>query len=249
MKSYNEVLNELFQRWEEISKQHGDYGFCRDGLMYKGDSWSDGRYSGREDELWSNSPKRVLFLLKDTNKNPNRDIREWKPTTDKKHYLNIAYWLYGLLHFDNDGNSPDFDSIDIKELTSFFDDTPYAIVNSKKESGSGSIQLKELAKYISKYGDFLKEQILILDPDIVVCGGGQSYLKNYVEENIYNSLSKVNNWMYYSPNDNKLVIDSYHPSYTRRRPDYSCKYIYSTMMKCYKELLDHYPKFKDSCRQ
>lgn len=52
------------------------------------------------------------------------------------------------------------------------------------------------------------------DADILLCYGGSGAIKDFVAENYLTDLVKMNDWVYYSPLTNKLVIDSWHPIYT-----------------------------------
>ena len=113
--NYNEKLDELFDLWEKESIADGLNGFCRDGLMNKGEIvsviGSDGkRYWGRgrndESKLWADSKRKILFLMKETNGNPGNDYREWlgrqHPTTiTHTFFKTIAMWLYGIFNTSN----------------------------------------------------------------------------------------------------------------------------------------------------
>jgi len=123
MKNYNEQLDELFVRWEEKAKENGHTGFCTDGLMYRGENWEKkveqkiyyGKSEGEEDNLWMNAKKRILFLLKDTNNNPDCHNREFRPGASGSillHHKNIAYWLFGILSLNEKNIIPEsFDKI------------------------------------------------------------------------------------------------------------------------------------------
>jgi len=212
-----------------------------DGFLY--------REKGNEEELWTNAPKRVLFLNKDANDNPGQDIREWifrQHETDitVRIYKNMALWLYGLLKVDENGIAPDFDTISTRDYSTFIDKTPIAYVNCKKESGTSSIGNHSLAIHLEGYKDFIKEQIQLLDPDIIVCGGGSSAIKDFVTNNVYLNTIQVNTWMFFNEENNKLIIDSFHPSYHFL----SSKEIYNRMMVKYKDFSNAYPKFRSTCR-
>jgi hypothetical protein len=248
----------LFERWEKKSEKDGYSNFCGDGLIFRGGNWEiekDGKWyygksEGNEEILWEEAPKRILFLLKDTNNNPNDDdAREFRPGADGKiilHYKNLAFWLFGLLAFDETKDAPAFDTLNFwEDVFPVFDTKPYAIVNCKKESGSSSIDNQTLLNHINNYAQFIKEQISILDPDIIVCGGGSSLIIDFVEKNIYPDLVAVNNWICYDEKNAKVIIDSYHPSYF----GISMAEIYSQMMNAYKEFLEKYPDFRKSCRK
>lgn len=261
MVDYNEKLNSLFEKWKKQAKNNGHTGFCGDGLMYRGKKWETedggktyyGKSRGNENTLWFNAEKRVLFLLKDTNNNPNHDMREFSPGGNDRsiafHYKNIAYWFFGLLSFQENKVAPEFKKLDFwKDVFPLFDTQPYAIVNCKKESGGSNLSNVTLKEHMELYVDFIKEEIEILDPDIIVCGGGQSAIKNFVKEHVYTDIEKIsnnNNWIYYSKKSNKVVIDSYHPSYWGA----SQEEIYTRMMNAYKEFLSKHPHFLKSCRK
>jgi len=211
---------------------------------------------GNENELWHNEKQtRVLFLCKDLNNRDcdvAHDIREWHchkkgENINTLFNKNLAYWLYGLLNIDKKTNlAPEFDTLTIEKITDFFDKTPFAYVNCKKEAGVEKISDSELRYHIDLYKDFTKQEIEILNPDIIVCGGGRSIIKNFVKEHIYTDIEWVNNWIYYSKQRNKVVIDSYHPSYYQISG--GSKTIYEGMMNAYQEFLKEYPEFLKSCR-
>ena len=260
MESYNKKIDVLFEKWEKKSIESGYNRFCFDGLMYKGEIYNEKwnlRDSGNENELWHNAPKRVLFLCKDPNIGADFDVEDFRERNCHQKgenikalfYKNMAYWLYGLLNVDKNGITPKFETLTDEIITDFFDKTPFAYVNCKKEAGVEKISNTELQYHIDLYKDFIKQEIEILNPDIIVCSGGSSIIKNFVEKEIYTDIEKIddsNNWIYYSKKNNKVVIDSYHPSYWQIEG--GSKTIYESMMSKYKEFIDKYPNFKKSCR-
>ncbi|MDR1793207.1 MAG: hypothetical protein LBR36_07205, partial [Bacteroidales bacterium] len=58
---------------------------------------------------------------------------------------------------------------------------------------------------------------------------------------------KINNWIYYIKELNKVVIDSYHPSYWQIEG--GSQTIYEEMMDAYKEFLKKYPAFLEDKRK
>lgn len=250
---YQGLLDDLFDLWERESIEKGFGGFCRDGLMNKGVINScigeDGktywyRDRGNENELWKQAPMRVMFLNKDSNRNPNQDSREWllrQHSTDItcRFYTNISLWFYGILHMNQKGEYPIFEEIcNPSVYSSFIDNNPVSIVNCKKESGVSTIKNGVLNKHISLFDHYLVIEISILNPDIIVCGGGSSSIKNFVESQVY-TLERFNSWIYYSTESNKIVIDSFHPSYF----GLTMKDIYTKMMEAYKSFVLEKPCF------
>jgi len=104
MKHYNKKLDELFDRWLQVSDKEK---FCRDGLMLK-----YGQKPEYVDEQWEKAPRRVMFLVKDNPDGWGHDTRTWLVEGEqaensrklkggdvgKSGFLpNIAKMLYGLL--------------------------------------------------------------------------------------------------------------------------------------------------------
>jgi len=246
-KDYNSELDKLFEEWESASILLDYNGFCRDGLMYKGEIWSSfyddtdnfERKMGNENELWSKSEKRIVFLLKDTNGNPKQDYRAWLAHQNEleithKFFKSIALWLFGIINIDQNGNYPKFeDAFNGINLTKTFDKETFAIVNCKKESGKGSIRNSTLYDYVDKFGSYLKKQIEILNPNIIICGGSGVIIK-IVKNTIYPELEfeKRNNWIHYNFEKKIILIDSYHPS---ARISYERSY--NGMMEAFKDFI------------
>lgn len=257
--NYQEKNDNLLKEWKDQCLKDGFEKFCDDGLMFKGEiktthsnngSLCYYRNPGDEGRLWGCAPKRVMFLNKDVPNEENEDLRarifRQNPTIiSSLIYKNISLWLYGLLNVNKDAIPPDFDAInDTLLLTPFIDKTPIAYVNCKKESGYSSISNEVLNDHIERYDNYLTEQILILDPDIIVCGGGSSSIKNFIARKVYPNIIEVNTWMFYDKGNNKLVIDSFHPSYF----GFTQKEFYLRMMEKYREFLIQFPEFLNSCR-
>jgi hypothetical protein len=257
MTNYTENLNELFDEWEKTSIKQGLRDFCCDGLMFKGDKFKNkdgwwGRNPGDENKLWQKAKKRILFLLKDPNKSPGEDMRFWTGTGKKdpslitsRFFKNIALWLTGLNSVQADGTYLPMKKAVLSYSKAFYD-LPFAIVNIKKESGGGSVSNLALYSYVETYSEYLKKEIEILSPNIIVCGGGSSFVLNVATNYIYPgiSFSKVNDWIYFNKGKNVVLIDSYHPS-SRSISD---KDIYESMMKAYGHHLSRSMKEKPKSR-
>ncbi|NLF42067.1 MAG: hypothetical protein GX587_05170 [Bacteroidales bacterium] len=147
-------------------------------------------------------------------------------------------WLLGLSSFNEKGDYLPFDKAFKPEVFSnAFDNLPIAIVNLKKESGKGTISNSELWGYITKsekYAELLKKQMEVLNPNIIVCGGGSGTVLNIALNYIYSELKfdKINNWIYHNKEKSITLIDSYHPS---RNP---YRKTYEGMMNSYQEFIN-----------
>ncbi len=237
MENYNEKLNVLFEKWEAKSIENGeDQAFCSDGLMYK-----YGHDKNYVDELWDKSKKRILFLLKDP-KELSGDSREWL-YYEKNRQLQfpfikkLAYVLYGLSTV-KDGKTADFWDITHEELMECFNEIPFAYVESKKQAGESSISNGKLKKYINLYKEYLTEEINILNPDIVICFGGEQH--DFAVNDLFKNAEKIDNNIHLHKPTNTLIIYSYHPSYFK----FSTESFYIDIMCQYGKFLAKYPDFQ-----
>ena len=214
----HEQENILFEEWEKSYPKNERRNFVMDGLCYNGDLYNNGynSYSGNEEELWTNSKRRIVFLMKDSNSNPGEDYREWPwRTITHKFFKTIFNWLQGLSettaqHIPRIGNGDYLDPANQTVLK-----YPLAIVNVKKMSGGSSVQNGTLYDYAFRDTHFLKKQIReILKPNIIVCGGGSGSILDIAKKYIFPDLqfNHINNWCYHSEKTELLLIDSWHPS-------------------------------------
>lgn len=277
---------ELFTKWIEEYENNKVSNikdeFCSDGLLFRGDfelingrCWI--RKQGEEEELWKNSPCRLLILTKDTTQNGGQyDIRsqdtglktdtgEKKLPETTRFYQNLFIWSYLLLNAVSNGeiikylgNNINLNSQKPGEITSwdclpdwenlwkFYSIAPIARVNCKKQIGYNTCENQVLKKHIDLYSVYLKEQIEMYDADIILCCGGSDIIKNFVKENYFEDLTSFNNtnWIYYSEKKHKIVINSYHPSYRRKKPE--C--IYNELSKELGDFLQNHINFKGNYR-
>ena len=215
-KSIHEQENDLYKEWLSSYSEEEQKHFCRDGLCTTNTDWS----YGKEEVLWANAKRRIVFLMKETNKNPDQDYREWQWSTTSYPTFNIIFkWLQGLSTVsetfcpsrNNDGDYYD-------EPNKVIGKYPLAIVNVKKISGEAQAYTQAIKDYAERDKVFLRKQVAeILKPNIVVCCGyaesDKSFMTKIAENYIYPDLSfdKINDWCFYCKEKNLLLIDSYHP--------------------------------------
>ena len=237
-KNYNEKLDGLFKEWEAKSMANGDGVISKDGLMLK--QHTD------VNELWEQSPKRVMFLMKDQPNGWGDDTRKWLVLSDEDHKAKrnraaspmflkrLALLLYGFTH-----NMTDYWAVDENEAVKCFNEVPFAFVEAKKQSGDTSVSDDEMDAYIERYKDFLIEEIAILEPNIIVCCGGPQY--HFALNTFYKkeNLECIDQNAYYDKDKNVLVIYSPHPS----KPFSSHADFYACVMRHYGEFLKKHPNF------
>ena len=238
MKNYNEKLDELFTKWEAESIANGDDVISKDGLMRK--------QHADVNELWEQSRKKVMFLMKDQPDGWGDDTRNWLVLPDEHpkaksnreaspmFLKRLALLLYGFTY-----NVTDYWSIDETEAVKCFNEVPFAFVEAKKQSGKPSVSDAEMDMYIERYKDFLLEEIAILEPNIIVCCGGPQY--HFALNTLYKKedLECIDQNVHYDKDKNVLVIYSPHPSI----PYSSHAGFYADVMWHYEQFLKKYPDF------
>lgn len=251
--NYNILLDELFDVWRskmaEIEK--GELNFTKDGLLYKNHQTIE-----QTESVWQQSAKRVLFLLKDQNQKDeikwDEDIRYWLKDRDcdrpqdlenkrkNRELANsfikcLAYQFWGIIKADLE-NDWWYEEVEMhhKEVVELFNNLPFAFVECKKIPGDGNLRPSVLKHHLRNYGSFLKQEIEILNPNIIVCTSQQSYdfvLKMYPNEFV--GLDGNMNFRYH-PEKKLLVIYSLHPSARK-----SNKGIYDNFMNDYRQYIQY----------
>ena len=232
MNDLNTKLEDLFMRWIERSEQNNEpreegYGriiFTKDGLMEKNDAYINVAVA------WKNAPRRVMFFVKDQPSEWCDDSRLWLKDIDgepernrlnkesnralKSRFLhNVANIFWGLW------NSTPSNLCTSEQLrTSFeqvkecFNKHPFAYVECKKQGGGTSISDQTLLQYLNKYGDLLRKEIELLDPNIFVCTNPHIY--NFVQHMYGDKFEKIegHNSIRIDLEHKKIFLCSYHPS-------------------------------------
>jgi hypothetical protein len=168
------------------------------------------------------------------------------PVLHNYFYPNLTLWSYALLNAckGNEILMPVGDALPSSEdqLREYYETLPIARINCKKAVGGSRCKSRELNDHIVKYGDLILRQIRMYDPDIILCCCGDHVFKNFIKKEYLPDLQQITvkgNWAHYSPSANKLVINSFHPSYFGM----SRKRMYEYMMEDVKVFLEKYPGF------
>lgn len=259
MKDYIKENQDILSRWELSNIKNGENNFAPDGIMYRGIFSDYGTgierlpdNEGSENEKWANAPLRILFLTKDQNAGGEDawDVRGETGDLSYAFFRNLMYQLYGLVNTTTTQKADyEFTNEDAIELYNTF---PIARVNVKKEAGESSIKNEVLRFYLDRDKKFIKEQILNLDADIIVCCGYSDYVEesgnlllNFLNNECGFSFERQpdDNWIYFDQALNKIAINNWHLSVR-----YSSEKIYDQMMTAYKNFLNNHPKFIETHR-
>lgn len=237
-------LNELFACWKkEIAVNEGvlldKVQFTADGLVYK-----NSKSIEQTDKEWFSSPRRVMFVAKDNSSGYSDDTRIWLKDMEQDSEKNkhdksanrqiksifikkIAYLLWGL---HNVGKDIDWEYNEVKshhkDVVTFFNDAPFAFIESKKQPGGKSITDEVLQQHYNRYWHFLDMEINILNPNILVCFGRKVY--GFIKWLHRNTLIEYDkdiaitsaDW----PRSGRCIIHAKHPSALGKGSDYENYY-------------------------
>ena len=202
----NEELDTLFEGWKSQMEEDGYKGFCADGII---------RQLGKEEAHWLLAKRKVVFLLKEPWSEDQTDIRDWSgqmdETAPERFYNRIAAWLYGI-NKATENTYPDIETafypkIQLKALRNY----AHAFVNIKKCVGEKRSFDSEIYNFAVQYKDYLKEQLEILEPTIVVCCGPITF--RVVDEVLYkNQLMEINDWIFVNTKDKTVFINAFEPT-------------------------------------
>ncbi len=257
--TYKEREEALFERWLQACIQYDGItpsDFAWDGLLFRGECkningcWE--MQPGNETQLWDNAPCRLLILTKDTTLNGGMDDMriesarknhtfDFVVTTSATFYRNLSLWSYALINAVQGGTIlPYDDTPDWDKLRELYTTLPIARVNCKKQIGESSISNAKLKEHISRYAEFLTEQVSMYDADIILCCGGGGVIKDFVKVHYLPDLLQFSHdaWVHHSPSTLKIVIDSFHPSVAKRPEE-----MYENMMADLKGFLTHHPEY------
>ena len=186
-----EKLKKLFSQWgKEVNGK-----FVPDGIINL--------------KKWEKANKKILVILKETNDFDNYGLNDlidkninnsksgiWKGLT----WHNIGRISYKLL---NSNASFEEAHKKRKEILRYI-----SVMNIKKTPGKNKSNYKVIQYNANKYGNYIKEEIEIINPDIVILGGTYKFLKNILNlERITENLYKEKG------NDKRIYIKCYHPAY------------------------------------
>lgn len=237
--NYNQLLDSLFEKWIESYETEERHLFCKDGIMLKNDSTIN------VDLLWDHSPRKVAFLLKDCPDGWGYDTREMlldkigiekaeKNRNLKVKFLrNLAKLLYGLLEMSPEnvnGFNDKYVNKRMTEVVNYWNTKPFAFIESKKLAGGRTVSEKAIIEALNNDEIFLKKELDILKPNIIVCcnATGDSIF-NFVTQKYYKGkeaktiggdyildngqiVKDMRTCLWYYPSENVAVIKAFHPS-------------------------------------
>ena len=187
-----EQLNELFSAWREKHKAKGYENFISDGII---------DYNAWENQT---TPK-VCYFLKEAyiKDKPFEALDEelaaslWGIWKNK-----IPFWTQGIYDakISPKAFEPKMSDEDKRKIIN-----QIAVVNIKKSNGNPKSDGNDLMRYVHEDKDELHQEISVINPDIIVCGGN-FHLVREVFDGLVMLPTGDAKW------GKTLIIDYYHPS-------------------------------------
>lgn len=190
-------LDELFEVWEQRHQDAGYKRFIRDGIV--------------DEEWWEheNTVPKICFLLKEARTereegyNLVQDLYQCEPW---KLWQKVAVWTQAIQYAFTGGRPYNDNKIRLRAHTAI---RQIAVVNVKKSNGEAESDSTDLWKYVHEDKDFLKKELELINPDIIVCGYTFGMLKEILGEEL--EINGTVDTMYGFWRD-KLIIDYFHPA-------------------------------------
>jgi hypothetical protein len=200
------------KRWSE-KPLHKDSDFIEDGII--------------DLSHWQKADRKILLLLKEAYGDYGdlcwliRD--EWKGPKYKV-WWTASYWLYGLRKMGG-GYIPAFpkEQEEFDECKEFL--LSAAVVNIKKSRGKSSSDYDDVMKYAREDAELLREQISLINPEIIVCG----YTYDYFTEFWQGSIEQVGDTGFVFRTANHILVNYWHPA--NLYPNELCFYALCAVMK------------------
>ena len=174
--SIRELEEKLFDEWQE--KEKLEYNnenkkiFVRDGLV--------------DEENYFKAPVKILYLLKEVNGgDKDWDLREFVKNGGRSAtWNNITRWTKGIFRYREELNWSSLEEITEDSREEIL---KYIIaVNLKKIPGGYTTNYKKLEDFLNKESNvnYLKQQISLYNPDIIICCGTGWWYSNYIEKDM-----------------------------------------------------------------
>ena len=223
-----DAINKLMDDWKNTHLSKGRKCFISDGIVDK--------------DCYENSSSKICFFLKEAySKESDEDwsLTEWLNNgAMTRMWGNVAEWTYGITNTTQTVIKPK-PSLTKEEKSQIIRNI--SIVNVKKSNGFVQSNYEDLLKYANEDADFLRKELEILNPDIIVCGNNSSLLRVLFGATVHNDkvlddgdidieFMRKNGYVIH---ENKIIIDFYHPAnqYPSMMNYYSICAIYQQALK------------------
>lgn len=187
--------DDLFRSWKESNPIYKN-NFAEDGII-NFDSWKESKI-------------KVLFVLKDTNgfngNLCNRILEKFQDSKKPKTWFTSALWNIATIYTTAKGFLCLTEAND-KAVETFRN---VSVMNLKKLPGQTSVEMHEIEKHAYNDAEFIKMQLELINPDVIICGKTFDILRKTQKISAIN-IDNNENWLYLD-NDERLYIAHWHPA-------------------------------------
>jgi hypothetical protein len=167
-------------------------------------------------DFFTDSNPKVLYLLKEANGGKDEN---WKGG-DLRCYLNndaarwqtwntVARWQYAIAHLKEDIDWNKVDRISTTFRKTLLKNA--VVINLKKVPGDQQSNMKEIKVFAQRDKDFIKEQISIYKPHIVICGGTGNIVKELGLLGSFSKWDTSSRGVEYCIINNTTILNYKHP--------------------------------------
>ncbi|WP_299787068.1 hypothetical protein [uncultured Shewanella sp.] len=186
--------NLLLDAWEEKFPTE-KFHFNRDGIISA--------------EHWDKSDVKVLFILKETNKAKQNVVDAisralvtkssgwWRGKVLRR----VGRWAYGLTNYS--GEIPSFKDAKSHGKSSTWN---IAYINMRKTAGGRRTNKKTFSAHVKEYAPYIKRQVELINPDIVVLGGTFKPVKEHVFPELKHICKRIHK------HNDIVFINAFHPA-------------------------------------
>ena len=200
-------LASLMCEWSENHRVQGLKNFISDGVVNA--------------DIYQNYQPKIAFFLKEAYSKEGDccwSLTEWlNRGAMTRMWSTVAEWTYGIRN-TTETLIPHKPQLSNEEKTKLLQ--TIAIVNVKKSNGEARSNYQDLLQYTKKDRFYLKKELEILSPDIIVCGNNSSLLRAIYGARIQDDTVHADgdiDYEFIRKNgyvivNNQIIIDFYHPA-------------------------------------
>lgn len=201
-------MQKLMDEWKASHQVKGKTKFVTDGFV--------------DFDSYKKASPKICFFLKEAYLSKGEDGGELTDWLNKglmtRMWNAAAEWTYGIRH-TTETDIPAKPQLTKEEKTGLL--RTVSVVNVKKSNGNSGSKYDDLLNFAQEDSDFLKRELDIIDPDVIVCGHNSSLLRLLygatVNENnqvspdglIDEGFMRENGYAFLN---GKILIDYYHPA-------------------------------------
>lgn len=201
-------INSLMAEWHTVHKERGWKCFISDGVI--------------DDAAYECASPKICFFLKEAYSRDNDtdwSLTEWLAGgAMTRMWGTVAEWVYGITNTTSDfiPHKPQLDHAEKTEQLKTI-----AVVNVKKSNGAVRSDHGNLLHYAIADQTFLKQELEVLKPDVIVCGNNSSLLRFLYGAALTDNgkVSEDGTIPYrfmrengYAVVGNQIILDFYHPA-------------------------------------